>query len=350
MVLDRIFLIGLAFVPLALLAAYLPLGASAVFILSGLAIIPLAKFLSDATDELAVRAGPAVGGLLNATFGNATELIIGILALSSGLVTVVKASILGSILGNLLFVLGFAIFFGGVSRVRQTFNATAARASATVLLLSAAALVIPAIFFLTGTRAAGTTEELSLAVAVLMLAVYGGNLLFTLRTHRHLYVDGEAERSLPSRSIGANLLLLAATTGAIAVMSDLLVGAIEPVLSGFGWSELFVGAIVLAIIGNAGEHVSAVTAAVRGKMNLALQISIGSATQILMLVMPVLVFTGAFFAKKLTLVFSGFELVALISAIFIVNSVIEDGETNWFEGFLLLIVYLIVAVAFFLLP
>lgn len=348
--LDRTFLVLLALVPLALLADAMGAGALTVFLLSGLSLVPLAKFLSDATDELASRAGPAVGGLLNATFGNATELIVGLFALSAGLVDVVKASIVGSILGNLLFVLGLAVFVGGIGRARQTFGVTAARASATVLLLSATALVIPAVFFLTGTRAPWTTEELSLAVALLMIAVYAANLLFALRTHTHLYYAGGEDSEEPTRSFGANLGILLVTTAVIAVMSEILVSAITPVVQGFGWTPLFVGAIFVAIVGNAAEHVSAVTAAARDKMDLALQIAIGSATQIVTLVMPVLVIVGAFFAQKLNLVFTTFELVALVFAIFLTNSIIEDGETNWFEGFMLLVVYLIVAVGFFLLP
>ncbi len=347
--LDRTFLALLLFVPLGLAAAYFGAGPLAVFALSGLSLIPLAKFLSDATDEVAMRAGPAIGGLLNATFGNAPELIVGILALSAGLVDVVKASIIGSILGNLLFVLGLAIFLGGIPRLKQSFNATAARASATVLLLSATALVIPAIFFLADASTARTTEELSLAVGLLMLAVYGANLLFTFRTHKHLYL-AEKEAGVPMHGMGTNVFIMLATTAGVAVMSELLVGAIEPVSSSLGLTALFMGAIVIAIIGNAGEHVSAVVAAMKGKIDLALQISLGSATQIVMLVMPLLVFISAFLTRRLTLVFTPFELAALVFAIFITNSVIEDGETNWFEGFMLLVVYLIVGVAFFLLP
>lgn len=350
MTLNRVLLALLVFAPITIIADWLGAGSVPLFICSAIAIVPLAKFLSDSTEELASHAGPAVGGLLNATFGNATELIIGLFALSAGLVNVVKASIVGSILGNLLFVFGLAIWAGGIGRTQQTFNVTAARANASVLLLAATALVIPGIFFLSAGSTAFSVEELSLAVAVLMIIGYGANLLFSLHTHKHLYVSDGGEHLAPARSFGVNIGILVVSTIAIAVLSEILVGAIEPLIVGFGWTELFVGAVIIAIVGNAAEHVSAVTVAIRDKMDLALQISMGSATQVLMLVTPMLVIAGAFFPEKMTLVLSPFELAALVFAIFISNSVIEDGETNWFEGVQLLIVYLIIAVAFFLLP
>ena len=347
--LDRTLLALLLAVPAALVADTVHAGPIAVFILSGLSLIPLAKFLSDATEELATRAGPAVGGLMNATFGNATELLIGVFALSSGLVAVVQATIVGSILGNLLFVLGAALALGGMGRVRQRFSVTAARANASILLLAATALVIPAVFFLSAGGAI-PTEELSLAVAALMVLGYGANLVFSLYTHRHLFVvDGDTGLE-PLRAPWVNIAILLATTVAIAIMSELFVGTLEPIMQGFGWTPLFVGAIVVAILGNAAEHVSAVVAARRDRMDLALQIAMGSATQVLMLILPILVFVSALFTRQLTLVFTPFELIALVFAIFVTNSVIEDGETNWLEGVQLLIVYLIIAVGFFLLP
>jgi Ca2+:H+ antiporter len=347
---EGFFLALLAFVPLALYADWAGTRPWVVFAASLVAIVPLAHYISLATEELASRSGPAVGGLLNATFGNAPELIISGFALSAGLVSVVKAAIIGSILGNLLLVLGTAILTGGISRSVQRFNATAARANASVLLLAATALVVPAVFFATAPAVSGrTVEYLSLVVAGLMLVGYAGVLLFSLRTHKHLYVEN-GEESGRGWSAGKSGLVLLIATAATAVVSEVFVGSIRPIVASFGWTEAFIGAVVIAIAGNAAEHASAVVAAFKDRMDLALQISIGSATQILMLVTPLLVIAGALLGSPMTLVFSTFSLVALIFGIFIANSIIEDGESNWFEGLQLVVVYAIVAVAFFFHP
>ncbi|MEJ0054159.1 MAG: calcium/proton exchanger [bacterium] len=347
---DRLFLVLLGFVPATAVAYFLHASPVLVFILSAIAIIPLAKYIGTATEELASQSGSAVGGLLNATFGNATELLIGIFALRAGLLEVVKASITGSILGNLLLVLGLAMFAGGLGRAKQTFNITAAKASASTLLLAAIALVVPALFVLTA-PAAGfpIVEELSLTIALLMIISYGASLWFSLRTHKHLYTEDEALHT-PKWSRKKSILILLGATVLVAWMSEILVGSIEPLIRVFGWTELFIGVIIIAIVGNAAEHASAVTVAMKNRMDLALQISIGSATQIVMLVAPLLIFASIFLGHPMSLVFNFFEVAALIFSVFIVNSIIDDGESNWFEGLQLLVAYLILAVAFFFYP
>ena len=348
--LDKFFKLLLIFVPVTLIAQFLHASFLEMFILSAIAIIPLAKFIGEATEELTVYTGPALGGFLNATFGNATELIIGIFALQAGLVEVVKASITGSIIGNLLLVLGTAVFFGGLKREKQTFNATAAKSSGSTLLLAVIALVIPAVFLLTSaTSSVFVVEKLSIVVSVIMIGAYLASLFFSLYTHKHLYTE-EVGKYEAKWSIKKSVIILLLSTIAVAFMSEILVGSIEPLVVGFGWTELFIGVIFVAIIGNAAEHVSAITVAIKGKMDLALQISIGSATQIVMLVAPVLVLISLFFQTQMNLVFNMFELISIIFAVFVVNSIIEDGESNWFEGVQLLLAYFIMAVAFYFHP
>ena len=348
---DKLFLGMLLFIPVTVAAQFIGVSPMIVFILAALAIIPLAKYIGEGTEELAGRTNAAFGGFLNATFGNATEIIIGILALKAGLVEVVKASITGSIIGNILFVLGFAIFFGGLKHQKQTFSATAAKAAGSTLLLAVIALVIPAIFSLTSENAGintntGTTDTLSIVVSVIMMIAYALSLLFTLRTHKHLY-SIEVEKYEPKWSVGKSLAVLLASTVMVAWMSEILVGSIEPLVTQWGWTELFIGVILIAIIGNAAEHASAVTVALKNRMDLALQISIGSAIQIAMFAAPLLVLVSLFFPKHMGLVFNTFELVAIIFSVFIANAVAEDGESNWFEGAQLLAAFAIMAVAFF---
>ena len=320
------------------------------FFISAIAIIPLAKFIGEATEELSIHTGPALGGFLNATFGNATELIIGVFAIKAGLIEVVKASITGSIIGNLLLVLGMAIFFGGVKFKKQEVNKTAALASAATLLLAAIALIIPAIFLQTAPGVGGgVIENLSLAVAVLMILSYIANLLFSLKTHKHLYTE-EVGKVEAKWSMKKSILILLGATVAVAWMSEILVGSIEPVVAIFGWTELFIGVIFVAIIGNAAEHTSAITMALKNKMDLAVQISIGSATQIVMFVMPVLILISLMFKTQMSIVFNTFELIVIVLSVMIANLIIEDGETNWFEGLQLMIAYFIIAIAFFLHP
>lgn len=344
---QRFFLGSLIIVPIAIIAHYLHWSHTTVFFLAALAIIPLAKFLGEATEEIASRSGPALGGLLNATFGNATELIIAGLALNAGLIELVKASITGSIVGNLLLVLGASIFVGGLRRKKQIFNTTAAQASATILLLGVIALTIPQIFILTSPAANAThSKDLSVLVAVIMFVVYLAFLFFIFRTHKHLYTEelGHESRWSKRKSIA---VLLASTAG-VGWISEILVKSIEPALHNLGWTELFVGAVIIAIIGNAAEHASAIVVAAKNRMDLSLQIAIGSATQIAMFVVPILVFAGLILGQEMDLIFTTFELATIIVSVLIVNLVIQDGESNWFEGAQLLSAYAIIAVAFFL--
>ncbi len=347
---DNLFFALLAFVPIAIGAAFAGVSPVTVFFLSALAIVPLARLIGQSTEELATRTTPVVGGLLNATFGNATELIIGIFALKAGLIEVVKASITGSIIGNLLFVLGFAMFAGGLSREKQTFNKTGILAQSSTLLLATIALIVPAIFFQTaGGTGAAAVAGLSLLVSLVLIGMYGASLLFSLYTHRHLYLE-EVGRFESRWSTARAVVTLLAATLAVAWVSDILVGAIEPLAAKLGWSQLFVGAIFIAIVGNAAEHLSAVLVARKNRMDLALQISIGSATQIVLVVAPVLVMLGAPLGQPMDLIFNTFELVAMVLAVLIVNFVVQDGESNWLEGLQLLAAYAIMAIAFYLHP
>jgi Ca2+:H+ antiporter len=348
---NKIFLTLLLFIPVTLVTEYFHIfSPSTVFFLSALAIIPLAKYIGEATEELTVYTGPALGGLLNATFGNATELLIGIFAIRAGLTEVVKASITGSIIGNLLLVTGMAMLVGGWRHKKQIFNKTGALAASSTLLLAAIAIIIPAIFLQTapdiGSR---IINELSIFVSIFMLIIYVASLFFILYTHKHLYTE-EVGKYEAKWSKGKSMFILFFATLAVAWMSEILVGSIKPVVSAFGWSPLFIGVIFVAIIGNAAEHTSAIVTALKNRMDLSLQVSIGSATQIAMFVAPFLVLISLFFKTRMNLVFNTFELVAIVLSILIANLVVEDGESNWFEGTQLVVAYAIIAIAFFFHP
>jgi len=340
----------LIFVPIAIVSEYMHAPGTVVFFLCALSLVPLAKFIGESVDELSMRTGTAVGGLLNATFGNATEIIVGIFALRAGLITVVKSSITGAVLANLLLAVGLSMFFGGRKRIKQTFNATAMQSSSSTLMIAVIALVVPAVFFLstgtTGSDTSVTMEDLSLFVSVLIIITYAASLVFSLYTHKHLYTE-EVGKFMPKWSVGKSVTILLSATLAVSWLSEILVGSIEPVVSQFGWSEYFIGAVLVAIIGSVAEVFSAVRVAVQDRMDLAVQIGIGSATQIIMLAAPLLVIAGSFMPTKMSLVFNPFELTGIILSVFIVSSVVSDGESNWLEGLQLLMAYLIIATAFF---
>jgi Ca2+:H+ antiporter len=347
---DKVFLWMLILTPLALASHLLDFSYVVTFFIAAVAIIPLAKFLGEATEELASRLGPASGGLLNATFGNATEIIIAVIALNAGLIEVVKASLTGSIVGNLLLVLGMSMLVGGLKHKRQSFNRVGTMASASMLFLAVIALTIPA--FLThagGNITPQTTQNLSNLVAIFMFVIYIANLIFVFLTHKHLYTEdiGKYEARW---STNKSLFILGGTTIAIALISETLVSSIRPVINQLGWTELFVGTVVIAIIGNAAEHFSAVVMAAKNRMDLSLQIAVGSAVQIAMFVVPLLVFFSLFVGEDMNLVFTTFELAAIVLAIMLTNLVIQDGESNWLEGAQLLSAYGIIAVAFYLHP
>jgi Ca2+:H+ antiporter len=314
-------------------------------------VLPLAGYMGEATEHLAHRTGPTVGGLLNATFGNAAELIIALVALRAGLVDLVKASITGSILGNLLLIMGLALVAGGLGRPQLRFNRTSMGMSSGMLALAVVAMVFPALYHATHPGGGAIVSELHMseAVAVILLVTYGLSLLFTLKTHRRLF-GGEAHPTEgPVWSVGKAMLILGAATVGVAIESEILVHAAEAATETLGLTPTFLGLIVIPIIGNAAEHAAAVTVSRKGQIDLGLQIALGSSTQIALLVAPILVFAGVLFGQDMNLVFQPFEVMALAMATIVTAIITLDGESHWFEGAQLLAVYGMVAVgAFFL--
>jgi Ca2+:H+ antiporter len=347
-------------IPLAVVLKFTHASDLAIFIASALGVIPPAALMGRATEELAARSGPGIGGLLNVTFGNFPELVIAFFALLEGLHEVVKASIIGSIIGNILLVLGAAMFFGGLRRDKQKFDPTAAGAQSAMLLLAMVALVMPAVFELIAggglpdpgaeRRDFGSTvEQLSFAVAIVLIASYAAGLLFSLRTHRSLFnPEEEVAAELHHHWSARRAILALAVAGVlVGLMSEILVGSIAEAAESIGLSEFFIGAIVVAIIGNVAEHWVAVIVAMKDKMNLAVNIAIGSSAQIALFVAPVLVLASFVLGPgPMALVFNGLELGALVLAVMIANLVTAEGESNWFEGVQLLSVYVIMALAF----
>jgi Ca2+:H+ antiporter len=347
-------------IPVAIVLKFADVEATVVFAASALGIIPTAALMGRATEELAARSGPGIGGLLNVTFGNAPELIIALFALNEGLQEVVKASIIGSILGNVLLVMGAAMFFGGLRRDRQTFSATGASVQSTMLMVAATAMVMPAIFELVegkGLPEPGaelvnygpTVEHLSLAVAIVLMLTYGAGLVFSLRTHRDVFNPPyEIDEDVWGWSARTSVIMLAIAGIAVGVMSEILVGSISEASESFGLSEFFIGVIVVAIVGNAAEHWVAVLVAIKNKMDLAVNIAIGSSAQVALFVAPVLVIASFFIGPgAMPLVFNGFELGAILIAILVANYVTQDGESTWFEGAQLLALYAILGIAFY---
>lgn len=319
------------------------------FIASCVGVLPLAGLMGTATEQLAERSGPAIGGLLNATFGNAAELIIAIAALRIGLVDLVKASITGSILGNLLLILGLSLVAGGLKRPMIRFNRTSAGMGASMLALAVAGLIFPTLFHSTHPAAASLVElHFSEAVAGILILTYLFSLLFVLKTHRPLFGGGHLEGHDLSGtwSVPKAIGFLALATVGVAVMSEILVHAVEPLTVSIGISQVFLGLIIIPIIGNAAEHGTAVVAARRGHTDLAFQIALGSSTQIALLVAPALVFIGAAMGVTgMNLVFAPFEVVGLAVAVLTSAMITLDGESNWFEGVQLLALYTMVAAA-----
>ena len=349
----------LAFLPVAVALEWLaPERHVAIFVAACMAIVPLAAWLGRATERLAERTGAGVGGLLNATFGNAAEMIIALTALRRGLVGVVKASITGAIIGNLLLVLGVALLAGGLRYPTQTFNAAAARSQATMLLLAAAALLAPATYHhLAGGEALAREGSLSAEVAVVLMISYGLGLVFSLRTHRQLFAGHPAEAAALEDEGGAGwnagrcLVALGLITAAIAWVSEILVGSVEHVAHVFGMSDVFVGVIVVAVIGNSAEQSTAILMAMRNRMDLALSIAVGSSIQIALFVAPLLALASRFVAATpMDLVFTPAEVLAVTFAAIIAGQICGDGESNWLEGVQLLAVYVILGLVFYFLP
>src|SRR6266511_5703034 len=318
-----------------------------VFLTAAGAIIPLAGLIGRGTEELALHAGPRVGGLLNATFGNVTELIIAIFLIVQGEIDVVKASLTGSILGNLLLVLGVSFLVGGIKHREQGFNAQAAGVHSTSMVLAVIGLFMPALFVLTtGRHDFVEREVVSATVAAILMSLYAAALLFTMVTHEHLF-RAPAEEDEAKWSVRAALLLLLAATAQVAVESELLVGALEPALKDLGLSKFFVGLILVPIIGNAAEHSSAVLFALRDRMDVTLEIAIGSSTQIALFVAPLLVFLSLGVGHPMDFVFTSFEVAAVGLATLIVTFLCLDGRSNWLEGAQLVGAYVIMAISFF---
>jgi Ca2+:H+ antiporter len=332
-----------------------------VFSAAALGVIPCAAVMGEATEQLAARSGPGIGGLLNVTFGNAPELIIAFFALLEGLQEVVKASIVGSVIGNILLVLGAAMLVGGLPREKQTFSRTAANAQSAMLLLALAALIFPAVFQLIhGGGLPGVGEErvdfgsdlehLSFAVAIVLLASYVAGLVFSLKTHRAVFnpYGAEEEEHENAWSLRRSLILLAVAAVAVGVMSEILVGSISEASEEIGLSEFFVGVFVVAIVGNAAEHWVAVLVAAKDKMDLAVNIAIGSSAQIALFVAPLLVLASFVFGPApMALVFNGYEITGLLFAVLIANFVTQEGESNWFEGVQLLALYTVLGLVFY---
>jgi Ca2+:H+ antiporter len=347
----------LIFVPISVVLELMHASPILIFASAALSIIPLAGWMGKATEHLAEKLGQGIGGLLNATFGNAAELIIALMAMRKGLYEVVKASITGSIIGNVLLVLGLSILLGGLKFPKQAFNKTAASLGSTLLLLSAVALLMPGTFHLLVRGTSGAHEQdLSLEIAVVLFITYILSLIFTLRTHSHLYTGGVDEED-ELEAIGAHgwsqkrsIATLLVATALVAVMSEFLVGAVEEASKTLGLTEVFVGVILVAIIGNAAEHSTAVLMALKNKMDLALNIAIGSSLQIALFVAPVLVFVSYLFGKPMNLLFTPLEVLAIVASVLIVAMISQDGESNWMEGVLLLAVYVILGLTFYWLP
>ena len=347
-------------VPVALWLERTGVGPVPLFVTSCLAILPLAALMGEATEHLARRAGPALGGLLNATFGNAAELIIGFIALRAGELEIVKASITGSILGNLLMVLGLAMLAGGWTRKELVFIRLAAETAGSMMLLSVVALVIPAIYAsITQHRSPEHIESLSLDISFVLIATYAASLLFQFRTHRRLF-DAEPEQATEDKSApdeapeaqwstARSATTLIGAASAIGFVSEILVGAVDAAGTELGLGKVFMGVIVIAVVGNAAEHSTAIIVARKGKMDLALGIAMGSAMQIALFVAPVLVIAGHFMGRPMGLEFTILEVSAVMLSVMAVSYLVLDGRTNWFEGVQLLAIYTILAMTFYFL-
>lgn len=369
----------LIFVPLGILAGINGWSSNAVFWINFCAIVPLASLLAFATEELADHVGETLGGLLNATFGNAVELIVSVIALKDNQVRIVQALMLGSILSNLLLVLGCCFIAGGITRVQQTFNQTVAQTMSSLMALATAGLLIPAAFHASlpepkkdhGFPVPGTSDDLILSlsrgVSIILLVLYVLYLFFQLKTHKALFEeqaqegdDGIITTSLPSDgvvkseekhlSVISSLSVLVVSTIFVSLCADYLVGSIDDIVESSGLSKTFIGLIVIPIVGNAAEHVTAIVVAMKDKMDLAIGVAVGSSLQIAIFVTPFMVIVGWIIDVPMSLYFSTFETAILFVSVFITNLVILDGESNWLEGAMLLSTYLIVALAFFYYP
>lgn len=344
----------LLFFPVAVAAEFLHWGDLVIFATASLAIIPIAGVLGEATESLAEKTGPQIGGLLNASLGNAAELIITIVAISAGKIALVKASIIGSILGNLLFVLGLSILLGGLKHGTQKFDRNRVSVDATLVILAAITISIPSLFNELIEPNFQRVETLSLATAAVVLVLYGLSIFYTLRqpsAARNGHAPAiEPTHAGPHWSTGKALLIMVVAVAGLAVMSEFLVGSLETVSATFGLSEFFVGIILVPLIGNVAEHLVAVQVAMKDQMDLSLSIALGSSLQIALFVAPLLVFVSLFMGNPMTLEFNHPEILAMVTASIIAALVAIDARSNWLEGAMLLAVYLILGIGFFFLP
>jgi Ca2+:H+ antiporter len=349
----------LVFIPISIAAERLEWDALVVFITSAIAIIPLAIWLSTATEEVAVATGPSIGGLLNAVFGNATELIIALSALRAGLVDIVKASITGTIISNLLLVMGLSMFLGGLRYKEQEFQPIVARVSGSTMTLAVTAIVLPAMVISTSNVADPVAiNRLSITVAIVLIVVYALTLLFSLKTHSYLYdvgvvelEDGATEVDVahkPNLPLWIGVLFVA--TIAVAFESEIFVGAVEEATKGLGLTPLFTGVILLPLVGGAAEYVTAVRVAIKNNMDLSVSVAMGSSLLVALLVAPVLVLIGQAIGQPMDLSFNLFEVVAVVIAVAIANLISLDGRSNWLEGVLLLATYTVLGAAFYFHP
>ncbi|WP_046174802.1 calcium/proton exchanger [Domibacillus indicus] len=339
-------------IPLAVAGSLLHWPSVVMFVICSATVIALSSYMGRATESLAIVVGPRVGGLLNATFGNAVELIISIFALKAGLVGVVLASLTGSVLGNLLLVAGLSFFMGGLKYKRQKFSVHDARHNSALLIFAViVAFVIPEIFSMSMDEA--RTLNLSIGISIVMIAIYLAGLFFKLVTHRGVYAsegkEGTHQEEVPEWGKNKAVIILLLATAAVAYVAEGLVHTFEAVGEQFGWSELFIGVIIVAIVGNAAEHASAILMAMKDKMDIAVEIAVGSTLQVAMFVAPVLVLVSLLFPTPMPLVFTVPELVSMITAVLLSISISNDGDTNWFEGLTLLAAYLIMGIGFYLL-
>ncbi|MEF2902181.1 MAG: calcium/proton exchanger [Clostridia bacterium] len=339
----------LIFIPISFIAKFMNASGSVMFILSCLSIIPLAGLMGEGTEEISFYSGPKIGGFLNGTFGNATELIISFFALKQGLFDIVKSSIAGAVIGNVLLVVGASMLAGGLKFKTQKFNEKVSEVTSSMLLFAVLGLCIPALFTHTVDPALLNTryEGLSVFVAVVMIIIYILSLVFSFSTHKDIYNTEASKEGSAKWTLKKAILILVVVTILIAIESEFLVNGVESITESLGWSEFFVGIILIPIIGNAAEHTTAIIMARKDQMDVALEIALGSSLQIILFVAPILIFISLFF-KPMSIVFNEFELVALIASVVIANKVSHDGECNWLEGVQLLAVYLIISASFFI--
>ncbi len=354
---DKILLGMLVFVPICFITKWLHLNPVIVFLASGLAIVPLAARIADSTEEIASVIGSSLGGLLNATFGNATEMIISIVALKAGLVDVVKASITGAIIANLLLALGAAITLGGLRFKEQNFQPTVARMNASSLNLALVVLLTPtAIDFTSQGLELTTINNFSAVASILLLLFYVLSLLFSIKTHKYVYEVGttegeEVDYTTPeNKPLWQPIIILLVCTIVLVFVSDILVESLEKAITTLGFTKLFTGVILIPLFGGAVEYITAATFAIKNKMDLAVAVAMGSSLQIAMFVAPVLVLVGQFIGQPMNLEFNPFEVLTVAIAVVITNSISTDGKTNWLEGALLLITYAVLGTAFYFHP